>query len=301
MRRIASFVVGFSLALTVAGLAQETAPPVMAPVMVGATFEHLTHTGDSFSSLGARFGIESTALARLNGLAPNVKLQPDSLLSIDNRHIVPEQLDRGILVNVPQRMLFVFEQGQVVSSYPVAAGRPGWETPLGPFVILTKETDPSWDVPISIQNEMRRTGKNVVTRVGPGPDNPLGKYWIGLNRGSVGIHGTNAPRSIYHLQTHGCIRLHPDDVADLFSRVSTGMPGTIIYQPVLLTVTSEGAVYLEAHKDVYRRGSDLWQLAQTLADRSGIRDRIDWEIARRVVSERDGVPHDVSADALSDR
>jgi len=285
-----SFIVAFLVALTVAGLAQETAPPVM----VGAVFEHLTHAGDTFSSLGARFGIDSTALARSNGLAPNVKLQPDQLLFIDNRHIVPGQIDRGILVNVPQRMLFVFEQGQVVASYPVAAGRPGWETPLGPFVILTKETNPSWDVPVSIQNEMRRMGKRVVTRIGPGSDNPLGKYWIGLNRGSVGIHGTNAPRSIYHLQTHGCIRLHPDDVAALFPRVSTGMPGTIIYQPVLMTATSEGAVYLEAHKDGYRRGSDLWQLAQTLADRLGIRDRIDWEIARSVVSARDGVPHDVS-------
>jgi L,D-transpeptidase ErfK/SrfK len=97
------------------------------------------------------------------------------------------------------------------------------------------------------------------------------------------------------------MRLHPDDVADLFPRVSTGMPGTILYQPVLLTATSDGAVYLEAHNDVYRRGSDLWLLAQTLADRSGIRDRIDWELARSVISERNGVPHDVSIDASSDR
>src|SRR5207244_4257585 len=58
-------------------------------------------------------------------------------------------------------------------------------------------------------------GKPVLTHVPPSPANPLGKYWLGLSIPGVGIHGTNAPSSIYNLQTHGCIRLHPDDIEKL--------------------------------------------------------------------------------------
>ena len=71
-----------------------------------------------------------------------------------------------------------------------------------------------WIVPESIQEEMRREGKDVLTRVPPGPDNPLGRHWIGLSIGGIGIHGTIAPSSVYHFRSHGCIRLHPDDVEE---------------------------------------------------------------------------------------
>jgi len=57
-----------------------------------------------------------------------------------------------VLVNVPQRMVFaVFGNG--VAAYPIAVGRASWPTPLGEFVIASKETNPTWDVPESIREE----------------------------------------------------------------------------------------------------------------------------------------------------
>ena len=122
--------------------------------------------------------------------------------------------------------------------------------------------------PESIQGEMRRTGSRVLTRVPPGPHNPLGKSWLELSLGVVGIHGTNAPLSIYRFATHGCIRLAPDDVEALYMQVSEGDIGRIIYEPVLVAYDGTD-VYLEVHPDpVPERCRDL-SLERTISSVPG--------------------------------
>jgi L,D-transpeptidase ErfK/SrfK len=186
-------------------------------------------------------------------------------------------------------MLFFWEDGALAGAWPVALGRPGWRTPLGDFQVLTKETDPTWDVPPSIQEEMRQKGQPVLTKVPPCPDNPLGKYWIGTTLPGVGIHGTPAPTSIYRHVTHGCIRLHPDSIAALFTRVTVGLAGRIDYVPVLLARTPEG-IFVEAHRDVYRRGrGDPMTALRVLANDAGVAAEIDWKAAHDVLRVREGI------------
>ena len=56
----------------------------------------------------------------------------------------------------------------------------------------------------------------------PGPDNPIGPRWIGLDKKGFGIHGTNEPRSIGRSASHGCIRLRNREVEEFFRMVSVG-------------------------------------------------------------------------------
>jgi len=290
-----------TLALALASVLGATgAPgPVKSPSVVGGEFTYEVRRDETLALLGARFGLEAAALARINGLKANSLLKPAQVLQIDNRHIVPGQLDDGILVNIPQRMLYLVEGGHPVAHYPVGLGRPDWRTPTGPFNVVLKEVDPAWDVPPSIQEEMRQAGKPVITRMPPGPQNPLGRYWIGLSRQNLGVHGTIAPASIYQFQTHGCIRLHPDDAADLFPRVSIGTPGSIVYEPVLMTRTSDGAIWLEAHRDIYGKVKSLWTLVGSAAERLGVGPDVDWDLARSVARAHDGLLHDVRASEIS--
>jgi L,D-transpeptidase-like protein len=58
--------------------------------------------------------------------------------------------------------------------------------------------------------------------IAPGPQNPIGTRWIGLNQKGYGIHGTDQPSSIGYAKSHGCIRLRNADVERLFERVRTG-------------------------------------------------------------------------------
>jgi L,D-transpeptidase ErfK/SrfK len=211
--------------------------------------------------------------------------------SADIAQLAPRALDNGIVINVPQRMLFLVRNGVEVARYPVGLGRPGWPTFLGPFTIVAKEVDPAWDVPKSIQEEQRRAGKRVVTRIGPGPSNPLGKYWLGLSVPGYGIHGTNAPASISTFQSHGCIRLLAADIADLFARVEVGTPGLSIYEPVLLAVIGQ-ELWLEAHRDVYRLARrDAQNYVAVEAARLSFGASIDADVVETVLRERDGRPH----------
>jgi L,D-transpeptidase ErfK/SrfK len=263
--------------------------------ITGDRWVHVVSSGESWTSIGARVGVDPAVLAGRNGLTVRVPLRPGDVLGIDNRHIVPANADdEELIINLPQRMLFHFWQGTVRASYPVAVGRAGWPTPVGPFSIVAMETDPTWDVPLSIQEEMRNAGKPVVKAVPPGPDNPLGKYWMRLSFGSIGLHGTTAPASIFHFATHGCIRMHPDDVDDLFHRLTLGTRGRVVYEPVLVAFDGTD-VFVEVHGDPYRRAPNpLWR-AQQLIEQLELRALVDLKEVVRVVREAEGLAVPVTA------
>jgi L,D-transpeptidase ErfK/SrfK len=277
------------------GVAGADEPLRVARALVGGEFAYTARSGDSLSRIAARFGVDVPVLARDNGLRPTARLRLGQDVRVDNRHIVLPGLEEGLLINVPQRMLYHFSGGTLLAHYPVGLGRPAWPTPLGVLHVRTLEEYPVWDVPPSIQAEMRRQGRPVLTRVPPGPDNPLGRHWIGLDRFDCGIHGTNAPSSIYRFSTHGCVRLHPDDVAELFSRVSVGTPVAIRYEPVLVARLEGPRVFLEVHPDVYRRGRDARRTVRTLAVRAGIDSLLAWLRVEQVINEQEGLARDVTA------
>jgi L,D-transpeptidase ErfK/SrfK len=267
--------------------------PPLSHGVVGGDSEYTVQSGDFLISIGARFGVAAKILAQHNSIPYDAIIRPGKRLKIHNPHIVPAGLDDGILINLPQRMLFHFSQGNLVTAYPVGLGKPTWPTPEGEFEILRREKNKTWKVPKSIQEEMRSEGKAVLTEVPPGPDNPLGAHWLGLSLDGYGIHGTIAPASVYHFQSHGCIRLHPDDVAELFGRVQVGTPGRIVYQPVLLAAVEDGRILLEAHRDIYDKGIDLGQTVRDLAETNGLSQAIDWPLVDAVIAARDGLAREV--------
>jgi L,D-transpeptidase ErfK/SrfK len=174
-------------------------------------------------------------------------------------------------------------------------GQASWRTPQGDFTVVDMTVNPTWTVPASIQRDMARRGKAVLTRVAAGPRNPLGKRWIGLSLDGIGIHGTIKPLSVYHFLSHGCIRLNADDVAALFVMVKPGTPGTIIYAPVLLAQLDDGRIFVEANPDIYGQEPDSLRDLQTLAQSSDIGGLIDWQRVKDALDRKDGLARDVTA------
>ena len=291
----------FVLIALVAGVALRGITPAPAPrpaTLVGDEFTHTVQRGESLTLIGARYGIGAEALARRNGRPLNALLHPGEVLRVDSRHLVPAPRGETILINIPQRLLFVFgPDGAARAHYPAGLGRRDWRTPSGEFQITEIEKDPTWNVPRSIQEEMRREGKPVIESMPPCPGNPLGRYWLRLSLGSLGIHGTNAPASVYTFQTHGCIRLHPDDVEQLVTLVETGARGRLAYEPVLLAKLPDGRVFAEVHRDVYGIAPAPLPALRTLAGEQGLEDAIDWDLAARVAAEAEGLATNVTAAA----
>ena len=269
--------------------------PPLAHGVVGGDIEYTIRPGDFMIAIGARFGVPPELLAKQNAIPYEAIIRPGQRLRIDNSHIVPAVLDDGILINLPQRMLFHFSRGKLTVAYPVGLGKPTWPTPRGEFRIVSRVANKTWLVPKSIQEEMRREGKVVLEEVPPGPDNPLGSHWLGLSLWGYGIHGTIAPASVYHFQSHGCIRLHPDDIAELFDRVKVGTTGILIYQPVLLAATDDGRILLEVHRDIYNRnrGFDMAQTVRGMAEANGLSQDIDWPRVDAVIAAQEGLARNV--------
>jgi L,D-transpeptidase ErfK/SrfK len=300
---IRSLLVALLLAATSHAETADLEPEPSAQI-VGTTQTYAVVPGDMLFSIGARFGVEAAVLARDNGIERPERLQIGQILRVDARHVVPRWVGEvprdGIVINVPQRMLFRIRDDAAVAHYPIGVGRPNWRTPVGEFTIARREMDKTWYVPLSIQQELRAEGKPAPAVVPPGADNPLGRHWLGLSGIACGIHGTIAPASIYRFRSHGCIRLHADDAEALFAQTPVGERVRSVYLPVLLATPPEGGVFLEVHRDVYERAGPPLATLERLAERHGLVDRIDWERAQDVVAEAAGVARAIhrAADTL---
>lgn len=289
MVRVASLAV----ALVIAWPASEASAQGAASVfLTGAVAEYVVRQGDTLASVSARLGVGVDVLCDLNHLDRRSKLVPGQTLTIDTRHLAVIDPQARITINIAQRMLYLADD-DALAAFPVAVGIRGWPTPVGAFTVVDKEENPAWDVPVSIQEEMRRQGKPVILRMPPSPANPLGSHWIRLSFTSIGLHGTIAPNSIYHYASHGCVRLHPVDIAAVFARVTVGDAGVMQYQPVVMGVSS-GRIFLEAHPDTYRRGPNPMHSAQGQAARLGVDADVDWSVAATVLRETRGLAVDVT-------
>jgi L,D-transpeptidase ErfK/SrfK len=244
--------------------------------LVVRKFTYTICRGDILRGLASRYGVALSALTSANQLKLDSILRPGEILQIDNLHVVPQRLTDGIIVNSPQRLLFLFQAGNLITSYPVALGRPDWPTPTGDFKITAMQQDPPWIVPASIQREMAKRGEKIVAWVAPGSHNPLTLYAIFLNAPGYLIHGTDRPSSIYHFRSHGCLRLGSIDITSLFNQVSSGEPVKIIYPPLSVACLPDGQIFLEVDRDAYHQARDPFTAVQVVARTAHSSNAIAW-------------------------
>jgi len=175
-------------------------------------------------------------------------------IPIPSEWILPKGPRKGLVLNIPEMRLYYYLPNSRVMTFPLGVGVEGQDTPAGRYRIGEKRTNPVWHVPPSIQKEMEQP----IKRVPPGPDNPLGKYWMRLSRTSYGIHGTNNPWAIGRYVTHGCIRLYPEDIAYLYARVPPRTPVRVIYQHAKVGFR-RGRPYFQVYRHRGYSDADLMQ------------------------------------------
>ncbi|NJO39498.1 MAG: L,D-transpeptidase [Cyanobacteria bacterium RU_5_0] len=129
------------------------------------------------------------------------------------------QPDLHLVIRLSDRRVYVYENDQMKTSFPIAIGRSGWETPTGSFEVLQMQPNPIWQNPF--------TGELIP----PGSDNPLGSRWIGFwtdGNNYIGFHGTPNVDSVGQAASHGCIRMYDQDVIALFEMVEIGTPVEVV-------------------------------------------------------------------------
>jgi len=134
--------------------------------------------------------------------------------------VVESSFKKAIIVSLSQCKIRLYDGAKLVKTYRCAPGRAAFPTPQGDFVVNSKLANSSWYNPGSAW------AAGMPASIGPGPSNPMGVRKIGINYPGVFMHGVPSSEydSIGSPASHGCMRMMPSDVLDLFGRVKVGNP-----------------------------------------------------------------------------
>lgn len=234
--------------------------PDPSAVLLGEVQYTVTAYEDTLIDIGRRYSLGYEEVRRVNPKVDPWLPGEGTAVVLPGQRILPPGPRDGIIVNLPEHRLYYFPkvkkgQRQLVYTYPVSIGKMDWQTPLGRTQIIAKEKNPNWYPPASVRKEHAARGEPLPAVVPPGPDNPLGAYKMRLafGSGTYLIHGTNNPAAVGMAVTHGCIRMYPEDVEQLFGLAPIGTPVYLVNEPVKVAFV-DGEVFIEAHPPVDAEG-----------------------------------------------
>jgi L,D-transpeptidase ErfK/SrfK len=268
---------------------------------IGQVRDYAIRPGDTLMTIARHFDIGYTELLAANPgfkdpWAPGVGRH----MTIPSAFILPDAPHTGIVINLAERRLYYFPPGSdTVQTFPVGIGVDGRTTPLSTTRVVAKEVDPTWYPPPSIRAER----PELPAAIGPGPDDPLGKYALRLGWKNYLIHDTNKPDGVGRNVSHGCIHLYPEDIERLFNETDIGTQVRVVEQPVAAAWIGN-RLYVEAHPDKQQADQIDMNEPVSRSEPAGLREAvtaavgagtIDWTRAKAAAMQRTGLPVEVAA------
>ena len=225
-------------------------------------------------------------------------------------YILPGATRRGLVLNISELRLYYYpppKKGapQEVFTYPVSIGRMDWRTPLGATKVVAKERDPAWRPPRSIREEHARDG-DPLPEVIPGgsPENPLGRFALRLGLPTYLIHGVDERKSfgIGMRVTHGCVRMYPEDIAQLFELIPVHTPVMIVDEPIKIGRINN-RIFLSVHQPL-DEGEDenlpplprvsTDAVLKTIKTYLGPAASVPFDLISAITERGDGIPQEIA-------
>ena len=179
---------------------------LFSPTLTESDVTYTVQAGDSLAKIAAERHTTVELLKKANGISRDV-IRPNQKLKVPKGRF-------SIVVDKSQHQLLLTEDEKFFKAYPVATGQNN-STPVGTFTIVNKVPNPVW----------YRQGA-VVPR--DSPQNILGSRWLGWDKPGYGIHGSVDTSGIGKQITAGCVRMHNQDVEELYAIVPLGTSVTIV-------------------------------------------------------------------------
>jgi L,D-transpeptidase ErfK/SrfK len=219
---------------------------------------------DTLTDIARRFNVGYEEILRANPKVDPWLPGAGHEIFVPSQFILPNAPRTGVVINIAAMRIFYFpplKKGErpVVFTHPIGIGKVGWRTPEGVTKIIRRQKDPTWRVPVSVRKEHQENGEELDPVIGPGPDNPLGKYAFYLQWPSYLIHGTNKPAGVGLRSSHGCIRLYPEDIEQFFAMVPVGTEVRVVNQPFVFG-WHDGQLYMQPY-DVLEDDTREWAKA----------------------------------------
>ena len=255
---------------------------------------------DTLTDIARRFNVGYEEILRANPKVDPWLPGEGREIIVPTQFILPDAPRTGVVINIAAMRIFYYppvKRGEpaVVITHPIGIGKVGWRTPEGVTKIVRRQKDPTWRVPVSVRKEHHENGEDLDPVIGPGPDNPLGKYAFYLQWPSYLIHGTNKPAGVGLRSSHGCIRLYPEDIEQFFNMVPVGTQVRVVNQPFVFG-WHDGQLYMQPF-DVLEDDTRDWKKAQkklltaSLAARlqqqlKSQREQVDWNLVSSLTQRR---------------
>ena len=179
-------------------------------------------------AIAERFHMSEQLLAVLN---PGKRFdRAGETIAVANLPAKPAATVGRIEVDKNLEEVKVFDpSGALVAFFPASIGSEEKPTPTGTVKVISSDPNPNYRYNPEYKFKGVKTKKPFTIK--PGPNNPVGSYWIGLSAEGYGIHGTPNPGRVGKSQSHGCVRLTNWDAAWLGKNVRKGTPVAFIDQP----------------------------------------------------------------------
>jgi L,D-transpeptidase ErfK/SrfK len=269
---------------------------------------------DTLSDIARRFNVGFDEIVHANPKVDAWIPGAGTHVVVPTQFVLPDAPHEGIVINVAALRLFYFPkhkpgEPQVVYTYPIGIGKAGWNTPQGVTKVVARVPNPTWRPSMALRRDhFKDNGEALPAVVGPGPDNPLGKFEFRLGWPTYLIHGTNLPYGVGLRSSHGCVRLYPEDIEKLFQMVPVGTPVRVVNQPFVLG-WRDGELYLQAYtvlnddkrdwqharRRLLAQALPRWMSQQLHADNR----QIDWDSVQAVAAQPRGIPVPVTGAGAS--
>jgi L,D-transpeptidase ErfK/SrfK len=256
--------------------------------LVGAIQHHRIQKGDDLLELARTYGLGYSELGVLYRHWDPFLPPAGAEITIPTLWIVPNNHGNQIIVNTGEmRLYYYINNNTQVYTFPIGMGVLDFRTPQGKFRVIEKKVNPAWHIPKSLQ------AKYGMTVMPPGGENPMGDFKLTLSWGDYGIHGTAMPLGVGRLVSHGCTRMYPEHIKQLFPMVPVGASVEYIYEPAKIGF-NQGQIYLSVHEDVYFKIPSMLMHVLNLLEQRGLSDQVNMRKAMQAVEEQNGLPLDVT-------
>ncbi len=172
--------------------------------------------------LAEKFHVSEELLSALN---PGQKFDAAGATIIvpDVARTAPDAMVARIEIDKTRQTVKAFDKdNNLIAFYPATVGSEEKPSPSGRFKVTGVSNNPTYHY--NPKYHFKGVHANRPFTIKPGPNNPVGTRWIGLNAEGYGIHGTANPANVSKAQSHGCVRLTNWDVEQLASMVRKGTP-----------------------------------------------------------------------------
>ena len=175
-----------------------------------------------------RFRAGERFLRRLNPGLDWAALGPETLFVAPAAEFVPRPgIAARLVIRLAAREFQAVDATErVIAHFPVSIARRVDKRPVGDLAVRVVVANPDYtfDPALFPETSEAREAPSRRLILPPGPNNPVGVAWIGLDRSGYGIHGTPEPANVGRTESLGCFRLANWDARTLLGLAWVGLP-----------------------------------------------------------------------------